>query len=84
MLQCYSILKNRDFAITIYLIAGRFTACNSKNLVDEFRNEFLHCLAVNKLSGIEVYPVLLAIVEVGVRGNLHRRDESAERSSATC
>ena len=83
LLQRYSILENGNLAISVDLITCRFTACNSKDLVDELRNEFLHCLAVNELSGIEVYPVLLAIVEVGVRGNLHRRDESAERSSAT-
>ena len=67
MSQRYSILENGNLAVAVDLVTSRFTTCNGKNLVDEFRNEFLHCLAVNELPGIEVYPVLLAVVEVCVR-----------------
>lgn len=84
-LERYAVLEDGNLLIAVNLVACLFAAGNRENFVNEFRNELLHSFStIYELAGIEVNPVLLTVVEVRVGGNLHCRNEGAERSATTC
>ena len=68
-LERYSVFEDGDFAVAVDFVASRFARGNREDFVYELRHKLLHSLAaINELSGIEVYPVGLAVVEVAVGG----------------
>lgn len=81
-LKGYTVLENGYFPVSVFLVAGLFTVGNRYYLVNELAQQGVHVRAVNQFAGVEVNPVGLVVVQVGVCGYFHSRDERAERRAA--
>lgn len=83
VLECYTVLEDRDLVDASHLIVGVLAIGDTENLGSEILNNFVHALVFNQDTGIEVDPIGFALIEARVCADLHGRNEGAEWGATT-